>query len=438
MTNRRRHQKSLRWLAAGVILGIGAIAVWAVEGFFHYRREAVIVVAPPILGAILLWCWPKTRRAPILGLAIYIAVMLVVVAGALWLVAKIASGRVIPSEILITAYFAFGWRMAWEIWRRTIGRIGQSRLRLARLRSRSDIGWPKLRCTMIRVGIPAGRASITGLVFVPFFFATVTTLRVKIGNAFDPQSYAGMEYEDAVFQTADGLTLRGWFIPSPRADSTVIICHGMGANKGNFFEFVRLFYGQQINALIFDFRGHGDSDGHTTGMGLLEDEDVRAAAGWLKKQKPQLSKHVFGIGSSMGAAALVRAAGDTSEIEAIVLDSCYASADMLADQHMGWIPWLGPLLARIVMADMSLMLGADVGRLSPLEKIDQLDGRPVLLIHAQNDRLIPPENLDILFHRAKPPKSKWLGPGTHSNVMTEDFNGYQDRVFEFLRNARSD
>lgn len=420
----------LKYTMAITIIGFGLIV--AVRPFFFTWRETVIAVAPILLAAMLLGGWPATRRIRWKALMAYVVAMLVVITVALYVVARIANGVVVPREVLVVTYFTFGWRIAWELWNRTVGNLGRRRIRLLRMQAgeRASPG-----NTMGRVTIHASRALLTASIFIPFFFATVTTLRVKIGNAFDPLSYAGMEFDDAVFKTDDGLTLRGWFIPSPHADSTVIICHGMGANKGNFFEYVRLFYGQKLNSLIFDFRGHGDSDSHTTGMGLLEDDDVRAAVEWLKSKKPRQSRHVFGIGSSMGAAALLRAAVVEPRIEAIVLDSCYASAQALADQHVGRFTIIGPAMADVVMAFMSMQLGESVWSLSPKKVIDRLDGRPVLLIHAMDDTMIPPQNLDLLYDQALQPKFKWLGPGTHSNVMTTDFSAYQNRVLEFFRTA---
>jgi alpha-beta hydrolase superfamily lysophospholipase len=54
----------------------------------------------------------------------------------------------------------------------------------------------------------------------------------------------------------------------------VVICHGAGANRGNFIDFLSVFHTRGYNSLIFDARGHGDSDGHTCTFGLYETRDV--------------------------------------------------------------------------------------------------------------------------------------------------------------------
>jgi fermentation-respiration switch protein FrsA (DUF1100 family) len=262
-------------------------------------------------------------------------------------------------------------------------------------------------------------------------------LRCKIGNALDPQTYAGMDFERARFVTTDGILLDGWYVPSPKAKDCVVICHGLGANKGNFFAFVTLFYHQGYNVLIFDFRGHGDSGGHTSGFGLLEDQDVLAAVHWLKTTHPDEAEHIYGLGSSMGAAALLRASCRTREIEAIILDSCFASADFLAQQRARTLPGVGPLFARITMAFMSVQLGESLWNLAPVEDINQLHGRPVFLIHAQHDEVIPLANEERLYAAAREPKEQWVATGTHSNVLTNHFDEYQRRVLDFLAAAQN-
>ena len=81
---------------------------------------------------------------------------------------------------------------------------------------------------------------------------------------------------------------------------------------------------------------------------------------------------------------------------------------------------------------MSLHAGRSLWQLDATDALAAIAPRPVLLIHGLDDRVIPPINLDLLYDLAGDPKTKWLGPGAHSNVMTEDFFEYRSRVFEFL------
>ena len=56
--------------------------------------------------------------------------------------------------------------------------------------------------------------------------------RKPIG-AFSPDQYK-LAFETVELSTADGVRLKGWFIPAPGGESgrTIILCHGRGSNRG--------------------------------------------------------------------------------------------------------------------------------------------------------------------------------------------------------------
>src|SRR5206468_2460369 len=134
--------------------------------------------------------------------------------------------------------------------------------------------------------------------------------RYKVANLTTPKDEFQRPYEDVAFQTADGLTIRGWFIPARRTSSsrTLLICHGIGANRSNFLSFTMVADDLQAHALIFDFRGHGDSDGHTVTFGHREQLDVLAAVDYLRTQRPEQCRELIGLGISLGSSGLIRAA----------------------------------------------------------------------------------------------------------------------------------
>jgi len=427
----------------GVVAVAGAAAFVALDRLTAHPGETVLLLMPPGLGALLWWGWPRVRRVPVWRYGVYLAVMVPVIAGAEWLAASTARGRVKPVEVFWALWFVVAWRLAWAVWARTVGRIGKVRQRWVRRRTAEAASRPPPvtgrravpRRTRVLVALAGPlRAGLAVFVFAPLMFGSLIH-RFKIGNPPDKAGYADLGVEAVSFRTADGLRISGWFVPEPGSDATAIICHGAGANKGNFAAFLSLFAGRGYNSLIFDFRGHGDSDGHTVTFGLYEDADVRAAVDWLKRERPDRARHVVGIGSSMGAMALVRAAADDDRIEAVVLDSCFVSAPRLAEQHLGGVPVVGRPLGTLILASMSLHARRSFWTLDASEAIGRLSGRPVLLIHGLDDMMIPPANTEALYALAAEPKDKWLAPGAHSNVLTDDFDEYQERVLALFDGA---
>jgi uncharacterized protein len=431
-----------RRVRVGAVVGLGSALLFPLLGrFTHHGGETVILLMPPALGALLWWGWPRVRRIRPRQYVLYLLVMVPVLSAAVGFAAYMAGGRILWIEVFWALYFLIAWRLAWAVWSRTEGRLGERLRRWSRRARKQSGGLRRIpnrrnrRLALLGLAVGPGRFLLTALVFAPLLFGALIH-RIKIGNRADLGEYAAWPMESVTFTTADGIRLSGWFLPEPGSDATAVICHGSGANKGNFLEFMSVFHGRGYSSLIFDFRGHGDSDGHTCTFGLFEAADVRAAVDWLKAERPQYARHVYGLGSSMGAMALVRAAARDERIEAVVLDSCFTSAPLLARQHLGRIPVLGPLLADVALAAFSLHAGASIWRVDASTMIGDLAPRPVLLIHGADDFVIPPENLTRLYGLARPPKQQWLGPGPHSNIMTTDFYGYTQRVIEFLDRTR--
>ena len=421
---------------AAVIAGFSAPAFLLLNRFTHHPDETVILLMSPALCSLLWLGWRDVRRIPAKKYVVYIAVLIPVIVAAEIYAAHMAMGSVLWVEVFWAMYFVVAWRAAWGVWARTVGRVGErhrrwGRIAAARAGGVMRIADPKRKRTAILARtIGPIRFCLVVFVFSPLMLGSLVH-RIKIGNPRPTDEYAYMPIEEVSFETQDGVTLRGWFVPEENSDTTVLICHGLGANKGNFINFVTLFLGSGYSSLIFDFRGHGDSDGHTSTFGLFEAADVQTAVDFLKSRRPAHAKHVFGIASSMGAMALVRAARSDQRLEAVVLDSCFASAPGVARHHLGRLPVVGPLFSELVLASISLHVGASIWDLDARDAIAQLSPRPVLLIHGRDDIIIPPVNLSILYDAAREPKGRWLGPGPHSNVMTASFDEYRSRVLEF-------
>src|ERR1051326_8350671 len=75
---------------------------------------------------------------------------------------------------------------------------------------------------------------------------------------------AAMARRDVEF-SADGVTLRGWFYPgegAPGPAATVVMAHGFSAVKEMYLDsFAEAFQADGLNALVFDNRNFGASDG---------------------------------------------------------------------------------------------------------------------------------------------------------------------------------
>ncbi len=119
-----------------------------------------------------------------------------------------------------------------------------------------------------------------------------------------PDEY-GMEYEDVSFQSADGLPLEGWYIPSGSPSKKVVICNhfspanrygyaghikpwkGAGGFEVNFLPKYKALVDAGYNVFAYDLRGHGFSTPGQNGAynpNYFEYKDVIGSMNYIKNR----------------------------------------------------------------------------------------------------------------------------------------------------------
>ncbi len=274
-------------------------------------------------------------------------------------------------------------------------------------------------------------------IIFPFLLATFTIHRPKIGDRMNPQSALGLSYEKISFKTPDNIWLDGWYLPGS-GDKTVIIGHGLGANKSNFLSVVDLWHGLGFKVLIFDFRGHGQSEGHTISFGYKERKDIEAALDYLGTRRDVDPQKIMGYGVSFGGVAMIQAAAEDPRLQAIVIDSAYADMDAMALQtvkKIGFVPaGFLKIIADVGLSMASLENGFDMRKFSPQRAMAKVK-QPVLLIHGRKDSLIPAEESEKLFKAAQDPKFLYI-LDTQGHYTTMDHPGYPIILRDFLKQVR--
>lgn len=86
----------------------------------------------------------------------------------------------------------------------------------------------------------------------------------------DP-STVGLDFEDARFETADGIGLHSWFVPGP-TEPTLLWFHGNAGNISHRVDQLELLHDAiGANILIVGYRGYGDSEGTPSEKGFYAD-----------------------------------------------------------------------------------------------------------------------------------------------------------------------
>ncbi len=241
----------------------------------------------------------------------------------------------------------------------------------------------------------------------------------------------GLAFEDVRFRTADGVQLAAWLVPHPHPQGNVIFCHGHGRNRGHVAGLLATLHALGLNVLAFDFRGHGDSEGHTSTFGDREVQDVRAAVAYLNEKCP--GQPVFLIGISLGAAVSIQALPELPEVRGLWSEGAFARLRHAVDRELAPAP---PALRRPLAGVYYLLGWADCGlwgpAVNPIDRLRQVEA-PIFFCHAERDELVPLTDGQALNAAYAGPKDHWWVAGaSHYNVRQRNREEYLRRLRGFL------
>lgn len=250
-----------------------------------------------------------------------------------------------------------------------------------------------------------------------------------------PPSRFGVTFEDAQFDASDGVKIKGWFIKGNRKGRlpTVIICHGLGANRSDFTELAVGLSRNGYNTLLFDFRGHGESERKASSFGYLEQKDLLGAIRYVKERKDVDAEEIAVYGFSMGGAVAVLTAAETSDIKAVIADSSFTALKEQGERIFkgSFLPSSIFLKPMVWMYELYFRL--DAGKVAPIDRIHDISPRGVMIIGGGEDEQMPSSDAMRLFGAAGEPKELWLIPGAvHGGTVYMAGDEYRKRVLRFL------
>jgi len=250
--------------------------------------------------------------------------------------------------------------------------------------------------------------------------------RVELIKRTTPATF-DIQSEEVHFPARDGLQMFGYFLPGTRPEA-IILAHGLGGGGVTLSHHGRALQKAGFNVLLYDARGHGKSEGDTID-GVHEVSDVLGAVDWLRSRPEIAADRIGGLGVSLGAHTLLRAALQTESIRALVLEGMGPSS---LEDHGGrpttlrrWINypinWLGYKIGDFISGTKP------EGNTSALKRLN----RPVLMI--STGRKMEQYFMRLLFAAASEPKELWEIPAArHAGGFFENPEEYGDRIVKFF------
>jgi len=253
-----------------------------------------------------------------------------------------------------------------------------------------------------------------------------------------PAASVAATYEDVSFKSTDGLLLKGWWFPVPSADRAVVIVHGRGANriKSSFDpqKIAQFLLASRYSVLLFDLRGHGESEGLRYSLGEYEPRDVVAAIDFAQRKAGIDRKRVAIIGESMGGGSAIMTVKADPTIGPVITDSAFADGSTVvgevAPNYTGLPGWFTPgivLMSRV-------FFDLDLSVIKPAEVVRDHPERAWLFIQCENDTTVYRHHgVELKAASANPQTELWLVPGCeHVKAFDTHTVEWEQRVLAFL------
>jgi dipeptidyl aminopeptidase/acylaminoacyl peptidase len=210
-------------------------------------------------------------------------------------------------------------------------------------------------------------------------------------------------------------------------------------SKTGMLHIARALSRRGFGILMFDMRGRGDSPTAVSSSGYFERLDLQGASDYLVGHGADRSR-IGALGYSLGGAVALLAGSSPNNFGAVVSDSAFADLSLVLKGTMTGIKRPLTLWFPGMKFMAKALYGIDIAEVSPARAIARSD-TPVLVIHGEEDRVIPVEHARLLgraigasFDEIESgEETVWTVPGAgHTGAYRAQPDIYIDKVASFF------
>ena len=231
----------------------------------------------------------------------------------------------------------------------------------------------------------------------------------------DTPQTIGLQYEDVYLVTDDEIKIHGWYIPHPDAKATLLFFHGNAGNISHRLDSISIFHELDLSVFIIDYRGYGKSTGRPSEHGTYR--DAQAAWDYLVDERRIRPDEIIVFGRSLGGGVAAGLAARVSPA-AVILESTFTSIKELGKHYYPYLPvsWI----ARVRY---------------PVDEDISSFNCPVLVIHSEQDDVVPFRHGKSLFENAPEPKMFLPISGDHNTGFLMSGDAYVEGMKRFLETS---
>ncbi len=225
-----------------------------------------------------------------------------------------------------------------------------------------------------------------------------------------------------------------WLLRAARPKGTVVLCHGYGGSKSAMLDRAYVFLDAGYNVLLPDFMGAGGSEGNECTIGYKEAENVKTCVRYLAQTNKE---PVFLLGSSMGAAAIMRACSlEALPVKGLILECPFGSMRQTVKNRFEMVGVPAVPLADLLVFWGGVQNGFNAFKHNPEEYAQHIKV-PVLLLYGKQDDRVRPFEIDHIYSALAGPKKLVKYPlAGHESYLDKYRKAWTQEVLGFLEQQR--
>ncbi|MDO4815105.1 MAG: alpha/beta hydrolase [Bacillota bacterium] len=247
----------------------------------------------------------------------------------------------------------------------------------------------------------------------------------------DIEHFRKLEYEPVSVTVPDGTELKGHYY-SLGGDKLAICFHGYGSTTLNCFATMGRFLRSRGYDLLMPVeRGHGESGGKCSTLGVLEQYDVKKWVEWACERDGIEKIVVAGVSMGCVAAAYASDAICGGKVKALILDCGYTSPynQVIQDCKKRHLPYR--LMMPVISTCAKIFDGLELKE--PVWTHLERTTIPALFIHGGGDETVPLKETKINYEHCASPKRLYIAPeANHANAFLTGGKEAENAMKEFL------
>lgn len=234
----------------------------------------------------------------------------------------------------------------------------------------------------------------------------------------DRPSNWDLSYKDIQFLTPDGQKLHGWFFPVSGKSPVLLFCHGNAGNISHRIENIKFLVKRDISVFIFDYRGYGQSSGRPSEKGIYI--DGIAAYDYLTEIEKISPDRIVIFGRSIGGAVAIEVALQR-KVRCLIIESTFTSTKDMAKTIFPFFIF-SPFLPHHYNNILKIA-GVTI---------------PKLIIHGEDDNIVPFSMGNKLFAQATEPKLFLpIHRAGHNDTYVVGGGDYFEAIVNFILSSTS-